>query len=248
MPPAADLARQRSMMAPSSSYRLLFQIVTIGKRDATRNTDGCSTTRVPLCFSTRSEAKSSTGRASTACEALPCTISSTARSATYSIDAVLPRLLRKSGKASSWRRRLAGRPATKRRAMVQNGLIADQAADHGETLDKEFDRVSRNAIGKSAYRASPSGRPGRLWRKRARLEKPRTLLDRCGREHGLNPSIGRNKERDGGCIWAPTYERPPKADFVDASSEYPLSKWRKYRFAIEAIARCYRKPLGNCDP
>jgi hypothetical protein len=50
-PRQADSALHRSIMAFSPSDWLFFQIVTIGKRDATRKTDGWSTTRCQLCFS-----------------------------------------------------------------------------------------------------------------------------------------------------------------------------------------------------
>src|SRR5262249_11800741 len=120
-----------------------FQIVTMGKRDATRKTDGWSTRPSHLSRSARSEGRAWAliGRASAAYSALPRAISSSAMSATYSIDAALPWLLRKLGNASQLGDRLA---AHDRSVTMNRRTIASN----------DSSPATRRVMGKCAIRPS----------------------------------------------------------------------------------------------
>src|SRR5262249_27708833 len=94
---------QGTLGAPSADPNglvlwLFSQIVTMGKRDATRKIEGCSTRRSSAARDGKAWAP--IGRASAAYLALPRATSRSAMSATYSIDAALPWPLRKLGNAS----------------------------------------------------------------------------------------------------------------------------------------------------
>src|SRR6516165_6657330 len=96
----------RSTRPSWCSLWLVSQIVTMGKRDATRKIEGCSTRRSSAVRDGKAWAP--IGRASAAYLALPRATSRSAMSATYSIDAALPWPLRKLGNASQLENRRAG--------------------------------------------------------------------------------------------------------------------------------------------